>query len=60
MEPSDVQGGHSTEGERRRSRRLGDVWGEEFLKVLGGIAMDAQECEEGDFVLNPGGDGKPV
>lgn len=54
-----VQGGHSTEGKRRQSRRLRDVWGEKFFKVLGGFAMDAQECEERDFVLNTG-DGKPV
>lgn len=36
-----------------------NLWDEEF-KVNGDIAMDALMCEEGDFVLNVGGNGKLV
>lgn len=36
------------------------LWVEEFFKVGGGMSIDALVCEEGNLVLNPGGDGKPV
>lgn len=34
--------------------------GEKFFEVLGGGAINALECEEGDFVFDVTRNGKPV
>ncbi len=57
--------GSSSYGEETRSvfgvkGTCWNLWGEEFFKVNGDIAMDALMCVEEDFVFNPGGDGEPV
>ena len=33
---------------------------EKFFEVGGGTSMDRLVCEEGNLVLNPGGNQKPV